>query len=425
MLKKFIIGKIEKYLFDLANQRLKDKKAFIIAVTGSVGKSSSKEAIKLLLESFFPGKVFASHGNMNESVGLPMSVLGFDYVPSKVEWPRVLMEAKKKAKNKQFPDYLIVEMGVEKPGDIEYFTKLVKPNIALITNIGPAHLEGLGDIEGVLKEKANLFKSLSDDGVAIFCNDDEKLAGLAPKLKSKKLSYGFSKGSNVSAKIVKAEKDGILLEVDNGKLKKQIRTNLIGNHMVLALLSAMAVAEALELDFDKSVKALKEFKPLNGRMSLIEGIKKSLIIDDSYNANPNSVLAALETLKNMESSGRKVVILGNMNELGKFEESAHKIVSKAAGTFCDLMIFIGPNSGVMKEAAESELTKRKRKAEIMVFETPSRAILSLDEIIQENDLILVKASQNRMRFEKIVEALMAHPERAKELLARQDKRWRK
>jgi len=425
MIKKFLTKKIEKYLYDLANQRLKDKKAFIIAVTGSVGKSSSKEAIKVLLNAFFKNKVFVSHGNMNESVGLPMSILGFDYVPSKIEWPKVLFEAKRKAKNKQFPEYLVVEMGVEKPGDIKYFTSLAKPNIALLTSIGPAHLENLGDIDGVLKEKIELFKSLPEAGVAIYNNDDQKISEYAPKIKNHTISYGFTKGSTILGKVIKSERDGVLLEVTNGKLTKQIKTTLIGNHMILALLSAMAIAEALGLDFDKSLKSLKEFKPLHGRMNLIEGIKDSLIIDDSYNANPNSVLAALETLRTFNTSGRRVVILGNMNELGKFEESAHVIVARAAGTFADAMIFIGPNSQKMKEAAEREVVKRNRKPNIVTFETPSRATLSLDELIEENDLILVKASQNRMRFEKIVEVIMKNPGQAKDLLARQDKRWRR
>jgi UDP-N-acetylmuramoyl-tripeptide--D-alanyl-D-alanine ligase len=425
MLKKFIINKIEKYLYDLANQRLKDKKAFIIAVTGSVGKSSTKEAIKVLLDAFYPGKAFVSHGNMNESVGLPMSVLGFDYVPSKIEWPKVLIEARRKAKNRQFPEYLVLEMGVEKPGDIKYFTSLVKPNLALLTSIGPAHLENLGDIDGVLKEKVGLFDSLSEDGIAIYNNDDQKLREFAPKIKNHTISYGFSAGSKISARVINADRDGVLLEVGNGKLKKQIKTSLVGNHMILALLSAMAVGDALGLDFDKSVKALKEFKPLHGRMNLIEGIKDSLIIDDSYNANPNSVLAALETLRTFPTKGRRVVILGNMNELGKFEESAHKIVARAAATFADFMIFIGPNSVNMKESAEKEIAKRNKKVAVEIFETPSRASLSLEDLIEKDDLILVKASQNKMRFEKIVEAIMAHPEKAKELLARQDKRWKK
>lgn len=425
MLKKFVIKKIEKYLFTLADQRLKDKKTFIIAVTGSVGKSSTKEAIKMLLSSYFPEKVFASHGNMNESIGLPMSVLGFEYVPSKVEWPKVLLAARKKSRNKKFPKYLVVEMGVEKPGDIKYFTSLAKPNIALITNIGPAHLDALKDVDGVLKEKSQLFEQLPENGIAVYCNDDPKLKEYAKKIKQKKISYGFSADSDITAQIIKADKTGTLVEVSNGKLKKQVKTKIIGNHMVLAMLSAMGISEAMELDFDKSLKSLKLFEPLAGRMHLIEGIKNSVIIDDSYNANPNSVLAAMETLRSFNENGRKVVILGNMNELGRFEEGAHQIVARAAATFADLLVFIGQNSQIMKIAAEKEASKRKREVIIRTFETPSRATLSLDELILENDIILVKASQNKMRFEKIVEAIMADPSEAKNLLARQDKRWRR
>src|SRR5450830_224365 len=121
-MKKRIIKFIEKYLFDLAQKRLSDKKITIIAVTGSVGKTSTKEAIRVLMEHFFTGKVFVSHGNMNESIGIPLAILGFDYLPTKSGWPRMLLSARRKAKSKKFPNYLVLEMGVEKPGDIEYFT---------------------------------------------------------------------------------------------------------------------------------------------------------------------------------------------------------------------------------------------------------------------------------------------------------------
>ena len=124
-MKKRIIKFIEKYLFDLAEKRLTDKKITIIAVTGSAGKTSTKEAIRVLMESFFGDKVFVSYGNMNESIGIPLAILGFDYLPTKSGWPKMLFQARRKAKSKQFPDYLVLEMGAEKPGDIEYFTKLV------------------------------------------------------------------------------------------------------------------------------------------------------------------------------------------------------------------------------------------------------------------------------------------------------------
>lgn len=425
-MKKYIIKFIEKYLFELAKKRLLDKKTCVIAVTGSAGKTSTKEAIRLLLEEFYPGKVFASHGNMNESIGIPMAVLGFDYLPTKAGWPKVLFQARKKAKNNKFPEYLILEMGVEKPGDINYFTKLVKPNIAVITNIGHAHLEGLGDIAGVLKEKTVLFNALPEDGVAIYNFDDKRLQGYATKIRAKKISFGLSSGSDISAKIIHLDAQGTLLEVTSNGLKKQIRSQLIGSHSIYSLLSAMAVSKSLDLNFDRSLLALKKLSPIPGRMNLIAGVKDSLIIDDTYNANPNSVVAALATLKSIESSGRKVVVLGNMNELGKFEEKAHLMVAGTAALTGDLLVFIGQNATLMKEEAEriaknNSLTKVK----IMTFETPSQANISFEGLIEKGDLILVKASQNRMRLERLVETIMANPKEAKDKLVRQDNRWRK
>lgn len=425
-MKKYVIKFIEKYLFDLAQKRLKDKKITIIAVTGSVGKTSTKEAIRVLMEHFFADKVFVSHGNMNESVGIPLAILGFDYLPTKSGWPKMLFEARKKAKSKKFPNYLVLEMGVEKPGDINYFTKLVKPDIALITNIGPAHLENLKDLNGVLTEKTQLFEALNDGGTAIYCQDDKKLVDYSKNIKHKKISYGFSEDATIKGKIVRADGGGSLLEVSSGTMKKQLKTEIVGRHLLEADLAAMAIASALGLDFDKALASLKDFKPLPGRMRLLAGTKNTQLIDDSYNANPVSVLAALETFEELSVKGRKVAILGNMNELGDLEQKSHKIVGAATARVCDFAVFIGPNAQLMKEAAELEAQKiNHNNFKAVTFDTTSRAVISLDELILENDTILIKASQNKMRFEKIVETLMADPSLAKGLLVRQDARWRK
>lgn len=424
-MKKRIIKFIEKYLYNLAQKRLTDKDTFIIAITGSAGKTSTKEAIRVLLESFFQDKIFSSHGNMNESIGMPMAVLGFEDLPSKSGWPKVLLQARKKAKNKQFPDYLVLEMGAEKPGDIKYFTTLVKPDIAIITNIGPAHLEYLKNLKGVLDEKSKLFEALDGNGVAVYNKDDKKLEEYIKLSKHKAISFGFSSGADVSGKVIRRDKSGTLFEVSYQTTKKQFKTQIIGDHLLYSILAAMAVSVVLNLDFDKSIYVLRDFKPLPGRMNLITGIKDSIIFDDSYNSNPVSALAALETLKTFDATGRKVAIFGNMNELGALEEKAHRIIAEAASLVCQQLVFIGPNAKLMQEAAEKMAQKENiRNLKINIFDTTSRAVISLDEIIQKNDIILVKASQNKMRFEKIVAALMAHPEEAKDKLVRQDKRWR-
>ena len=275
-----------------------------------------------------------------------------------------------------------------------------------------------------MKEKTELFNALRESGIAIYNHDDERLQKYSQKVKQNKISYGFSDGGTVKGKIVSADNKGTILEVTSNGLKKQMRFDVIGNHLLMAILSAMAVSQSLGLNFDKSLNALKKFVPLAGRMRLIPGIKSITIIDDSYNANPSSVLAALETLDSLKSKGRKVAILGNMNELGKYEERAHELVAKVAAKVCDQLVFVGSNAQLMGKVAK-ENALRGKKLTINIFDTPSRAIISLDEIIKENDTILVKASQNKMRFEKIVEALMLEPEKAKTLLVRQDKRWNK
>jgi UDP-N-acetylmuramoyl-tripeptide--D-alanyl-D-alanine ligase len=423
-MKKFAVKIIEKYLFRLARERLKDKKTFVIAITGSVGKTSTKEAIKVLLEDFFPGEVFSSFGNMNDEIGMPMAILGFDYLPTKTEWPRIFWEAKKKLKNNNFPKYLVLEMGVDRPGGIEYLTKIVQPDIAIVTAVAPAHLEQFKTLDAVLEEKMTLLKKLTAAGYAIFNSDDERLNKYSTGIKSKKISYGLSQEADVSAKIIKSDLSGSLVEFRSKDMKKQVKSNLIGEHLLYPLLAALSVSRALQLDFDRSVNVIKKVPTLAGRMRVIKGIKETTLIDDSYNANPSSMTAALKTLANLDHLGRKVAILGNMNELGEVSEKAHRMIARVAGRICDLLVFIGPNAKIMQESVELlKSSERTRGQKIVIFEMVSRAVISIDELIEKNDLILIKASQNKMRFEKIVEALMAEPEKASGLLVRQGRRW--
>jgi len=425
-MKKIAIKIIEKYLFRLARERLKNKKTFVIAITGSVGKTSTKEAIKVLLENFYPGEVFSSFGNMNDEIGMPMAILGFDYLPAKADWPRVFWEARRKLKNNKFPKYLILEMGVDHPGGIDYLTKIVQPDIAIVTAVAPAHLEQFKTLDAILEEKITLFKKLSGTGWAIYNSDDERLNKYSSEIKSKKISYGLTKGADISAKIIKSDLSGILVEFQSKAMKKQVKSDLIGEHLLYPLLAALSVSQALHLDFDRSINIIKKVPTLAGRMRVIKGVKGATLIDDSYNANPASMAAALKTLASFNHHGRKVAILGSMNELGEISNEAHQMIARVAGKICDLLVFIGPNAKIMRESVELlKSSDRVNGQKIVVFEMVSRAVISIDELIEKNDLILVKASQNKMRFEKIVEALMAEPEKASEFLVRQGKRWGK
>jgi UDP-N-acetylmuramoyl-tripeptide--D-alanyl-D-alanine ligase len=422
---------LEKSLRIMATLVLKKYKPRVIGITGSVGKTSTKEAVYTVLKDHFATRT--NEKNYNNEVGLPLTIIGTESGESSLlgwfkvglSWISVMIFPH------AYPEILVLEMGADRPGDIKYLTDFIKPEIGIITDISGSHLEYFKTVEGVAKEKGTLVKRLNSKGVAVLNGDNEYIQKLKSQLKSKIYTYGFSEGVDVRALDIfynyeeetghKAKIRGISFKLSYKGTTMPIRlNNVLAEHQIYPALAAVSCGLEMGLNLVEIAKCLGNYCPPPGRMNILEGNKGSVIIDDTYNSSPVSTQAALRVLGNIKA-GRRIAVLGDMLELGPDTVSGHQNV---ANTFVDIRgdIFIGVGER-MKLAIESLRSHAISPGRIHWFADPMSAGATLEKIIQADDLVLVKGSQG-MRMEKVVEEIMAHPESAKNALCRQSMKWK-
>lgn len=394
----------------------------IIAITGSVGKTSTKEAIGILLAQHF--HVAKSPKSYNSEFGVPLAILGLESAwNSPVGWAlNILRGAWRVISRSPYPAILVLEMGVDRPRDFDPILAYMRPNIAVVTAIGmvPVHVEFFQSPEAIADEKSKLVGALGEHGVAILNADDPLAFGMRKKTSAQVLSYGFGPEAAVRAVaykmlIKKGKPDGVAFKIDHdGKTMPIQVPGIIGEQNVYALLAAAAVGITEGLNLIEISEGLMLFRPPAGRLRIIEGIRDTLIIDDSYNASPLATAAALHVLGDIPF-GRKIAVLGDMLELGKYTTEEHKKIGTLAKEKADVVIAVGIRAKFMEEAGI---------AHFYWFPNASIAADFLKKQITEGDVVLIKGSQG-VRMEKITEALMAHPEDAPKLLARQENYWKK
>lgn len=382
----------------LAERVIKNKNIEIIGVTGSVGKSSTKEAIYSVLKDKFRERIIKSEGNLNNEIGLPLAILGFKKSTRFYEWPIVLIIAFFRSYFPQLNSLpknskMILEFAADKPGDIYYLTSFAKPRIAVISFIGEAHLEFFDSKDQIAIEKANLARVVPKENGAVILNVDNEYCsriGLALQGRKKVIFYGTNDKAEVKAKDIIVNQDGTTFTlVYNGKVKS-VRLNVIGKHQVYAALAAISVGLEYDIDLDIIIKSLETYKSLPGRDLIIKGVKSSLIIDSSYNANLTSMKAALETLRSLKTTGKKIAVLGDMREMGDISEEAHKEIGKLANDIADKIVTVGPMSKIIESNKW--------------FKTSKEAADFLSDKIEENDIILVKGS-HAIKLELVVDKL--------------------
>ncbi len=393
----------------------------IIGITGSVGKSSTKDAIAAVLENRF--SVRKSKKSYNSELGLALAILGLSTAwKNPAKWLDNIWLGLKEIRNKNFPKYLVLEMGVDRPKDMDKLLLIANPKVAVETAIGeiPVHVEFFSGPEEIAREKSKLVKSLSVDGFAVLNFDDYIVLEMKDKTKARVITYGFGEGADIRASNYKILEDGITFKVDfeNATLPVKLK-NAFGKHNIYPALAAIAVGNIFDINLVEAVGALSLYEPPPGRMRLLEGIKKSKILDDSYNASPLATHAALDTLAELEAT-RKIIVFGDMLELGKFTIPAHKAVGKKAASIANYFIAVGPRS---KFAGEEAVNCGLPKENVKYFSTSREAASGVKDLILEGDLILVKGSQS-MRMERVTEEIMAHPEDASRLLPRRDEYWK-
>lgn len=429
-------GLLIRWLTLLAQRVVRKYQSDLIGITGSVGKTTTKEAIAQVLEPDY--RLRKSAKNYNNELGVPLTVIGA-HAPgrSPAAWFGVFWKATRLLiwRDKHYPKLLVLEMGSDKPGDIKHLTTRFPCRVGVLTAIGPAHLEFFTSIEAIAEEKAVLVRHLAADGFAVLNADDPRVVALAKGLKAPVALYGFSKRAEVRAsepRFVFAEEKmvadairgeglpGLEARVTyGGKTTTLTVPHVVGKHTVSSLLAVMAVGLAFDVGLEESARRLRDFAPPPGRLRLLRGMNRSLILDDSYNASTPAVLEALETLKVLPANGRRIAALGEMAELGAASKEGHRAVGERVAAICQMLVTVGENAKVIAKAAN----KAGMHAE-KIFSLPTSREASdfLARHVQYGDVVLVKGSQIS-RTERIVKRLMAEPMRAGELLVRQGREW--
>lgn len=401
-------------------------KPTIIAITGSVGKTSAKEAIYAVLKKRF--SIWRSQKNYNTELGIPLAVFGLTITNYSVfSWLVIFFRMMARLiRFTNYPNFLVMELGIANPGDMAYLLKLVRPEIAVVTAISdiPVHVQFFASPRELAREKMRLIKTLPPPGFAVLNCDDATIMEEAEKIRSKIITYGFSKEADVRTDAFEMSGPGpdagitFKLEHKGSFVPVRLR-NVFGKSNVYTALAAAAVGLALGMNLVEITEALSEYTPPPGRMRLLAGVKNCWILDDTYNASPDAMAAALDTLKNIASK-RDIVVLGDMRELGEYTEKAHLAIGDLVFSSIKEIWTVGDSAKLIGEQAVKNGFDPKN---IYNFEKSEEVGRSLQEHIRPGDLILVKGSQS-LRMEKIVEEIMAEPQKAAELLVRQEPPWK-
>lgn len=399
----------------------------IIAVTGSVGKTSTKDAIFTVVEKALVAR--KSEKSFNSEIGVPLTVLGCENGWSSFSvWAKTIIKGALLVLTRvHYPKWLVLEVGAGKPGDVRRTTSWVAPDIVVITRFGdvPVHVEFFKSPEELFEEKANLVKALNQNGMLILNSDDVRVLALREKTKAKSITYGFGEGAMFRATNVQTAYEDSLpvgttfkFEYDGNVFPVTMR-GVLGTQPVYGALAALALGVYLKLNIVDMIERLSSHKSPPGRMRILPAIKGAAIIDDSYNSSPVAAEAAVSALKNIKTKGKRIVVLGDMLELGRFTIDEHKKLGAQVGEFADLILAIGPRAKYIVEGAlDSDMSEKN----IIEFDDSRTAGKYLESVIGKGDVVLVKGSQG-VRMERAVEEIMAEPQRASEILVRQEEEW--
>ncbi len=408
---------------------LKRTQPKIIAVTGSVGKTSIKDTIYEVLKDSV--HVRKSEKSFNSEIGVPLSILGLQNGwNNPFLWIKNIIDGAVIAFHPvNYPKLLVLEMGVDRPGDMDALTAWIKPDVVVLTRLPdvPVHVEYFDSPEAVSKEKIKLVHALKPDGVFVYNQDDKKITEVAKDIFQKSLGY-----SRYSLSPYTASADTVIYE--NGRaigfefmlthLNTAVRmrvTGSLGVQHAYNYAAAAAVASLFDIDIKTVADRLYTYLPPSGRMRIINGIKDTLIIDDTYNSSPTASERSLITLGELKGVKRKIAVLGDMMELGQFSIREHERIGRMVPEHADILVTIGVRArGFSKGAIEAGMDPKN----IFEYDDALRAGKEIQTYITAGDALLVKGSQS-VRAERFVEELMSEPEKAEELLVRQSAEWKK
>jgi len=426
-MKQFFIKILRWKLRRLAQFTVWRYRPGIVGITGSVGKTSAKLAVKIVLGGI--RRVRVSSGNLNNDLGLPLTILG-DWSAEELKlvsretpagtatlrklffWTKVIFSSAWRVvvKSKEYPDIIVLEYGADRPGDIKYLLRIVRPNVTVITAVGemPVHVEYYGGPEEVAREKGRLIECLPSGGFAVLNYDDETVADLASRTRGRVVTYGFEKGAEMRItrfenRMENERPAGISFKLDYSGASVPVRIDgAFGRTHAYAAAAAASVGLIFGMNLVKISEALGTYQPADSRMQIVPGIKGTFLLDDSYNASPLSMHAALDTLRDLPAK-RRIAVLGDMLEIGKYAVEAHESMGHLAAKSADVLFTVGPRAKFIAEAAKNSGMKR---SSIFSFDTSVDAGRPLQDLMRKGDMVLIKGS-HAMELSKVVEEVKA------------------
>ena len=405
----------------------------IIAITGSVGKTTTKDVAYTALKKSV--SVRKNEKSFNSEIGVPLTILG---LPNGWRNPRIWIANIIKGFWKcitlrKYPDYLILEVGVDRPGDIERITKWLKPSVVVLTTLPmtPVHVEFFASKEEVWNEKRMLIKALKKGGSVVLNHDDDEVMRSEIPADAKLFTYGKNIDADVrfedySVSYVDEKTHGISA-IFNTKRRDHEKINIegvLGEHHLYPVAASFAIGLAIDVNVEDMIESVEGHAPTAGRMRILDGYENSILIDDTYNSSPLALEKAIEEVGKIDSKGIKIAILGDMLELGKDSAQAHREAGEMLfDNRFEQLVTVGVRASQIAEGATAGGMKVEN-----ISSFPSTDDKELYEylglLIQEGDVVLIKGSQGS-RMERATKYLLKDPTEAKELLVRQDSVWLK
>lgn len=425
----------ERYLGRCVAAAIHREQPTVIAVAGSVGKSSTKQATGIAMGGGEVGTgVVATKKNYNNELGVPLTVFGCE-APGRsiLAWLKLLgrATASRFGLRKLGADTFVLEMGTDHPGDLAYLVSMAPPHVAILTAIGPEHTEFFGDLAGVAKEESTIVRCLPPHGIAILNADDPESQKITLPVGVARLTFGFH--PEATARILETRM--IVNDQAPEESGMEIRMAVFGTTHVLRLryaagkpqayaaAAALLAVAALDGDDRLAISRLQQqFQGMPGRMRLLAGVKRTWLLDDSYNSSPLAALSAVRDLATFPvgEGNRRIAALGDMLELGALSEDAHVQLGRmVAECGIDMLVTCGT---LAHTAGRAAVEAGMDEAGVVHFDTSAEAGLFIQDRLHPGDVVLVKGSQGA-RMERITKELLAHPEKAPQLIVRQTAEW--
>jgi alanine racemase len=392
-----IVPDVQEALTDYAAYILRKYKPTVIGITGSAGKTTTKDAIAVVLQKKY--NVFENYRSYNTRYGLPIA-LG-------------LLEPQH--------EIAVLEMSSDSFGEIASLAKITQPKVGVITNINRSHISILGGLNNIAAEKGRLIEALPFTGSAILNADDSRVAGMVPRTQARIVTFGLKRGADVRATDLKITPDGLSYTLHYADKTYPGATPLLGRHQIYAVLAAIATGIVFEVPPHVAVNALREMPRRAGRMNLLTGRNGTVILDDSYSASPESTMAALDALVEFPGAN-KVAILGDIPDLGDIEEEAHRQVGDYAATRVQRLVTRGEAAQNIAVAALERESGLGKHAVHITF-TSDDAAAAVEDLLSPDTVILVKGGPGA-RMERVVERLLENPRRDRWKLERQGPGWK-